>query len=121
MIRLFRVLLWMLSYCRLFRLESFHPRDYSGGKKGSFHQMLADANARNNNSGPNVQMPVPGNLVVSMPATNLNMGMDLLNPSAGFGSMKMQPNHSHSGVSQPGVPPPIMADQWGQDERELKR
>ncbi|KAJ0501579.1 hypothetical protein HanHA300_Chr11g0402311 [Helianthus annuus] len=41
---------------------------YSGGKKGSFHQMLADANARNNNSGPNVQMPVPGNPVVSMPS-----------------------------------------------------
>ncbi|KAM0044140.1 putative G-box-binding factor [Helianthus debilis subsp. tardiflorus] len=59
--------------------------DYSGGKKGSFHQMLADANARNNNSGPNVQMPVPGNPVVSMPATNLNMGMDLWNPSAGSG------------------------------------
>ncbi|KAM0019973.1 putative transcription factor bZIP family [Helianthus debilis subsp. tardiflorus] len=89
-----------------------------GGKKGSFHQMLADANARNNNSGPNVQMPVPGNPLVSMPATNLNMGMDLWNPSAGSGSMKMQPNHS--GFSQPGVPP-IMADQWGQDERELKR
>ncbi|MFS7973337.1 putative transcription factor bZIP family [Helianthus anomalus] len=98
-----------------------NQQDYSGGKKGSFHQMLADANARNNNSGPNVQMPVPGNPVVSMPATNLNMGMgmDLWNPSAGSGSMKMQPNHSS--VSQPGVPPPIMADQWGQDERELKR
>ncbi|KAJ0734577.1 putative transcription factor bZIP family [Helianthus annuus] len=93
--------------------------DYSGGKKGSFHQMLADANARNNNSGPNVQMPVPGNPVVSMPATNLNMGMDLWNPSAGSRSIKMQPNHS--GVSQPGVPPQIMVDQWGQDEREFKR
>ncbi|KAJ0466736.1 hypothetical protein HanIR_Chr14g0675531 [Helianthus annuus] len=74
--------------------------DYYRGKKGSFHQMLADANARNNNSGPNVQMPVPRNPVVSMPATNLNMGMDLWNPSAGSGSMKKQPNHS--GFSQPG-------------------
>ncbi|XP_076960713.1 G-box-binding factor 1-like isoform X1 [Bidens hawaiensis] len=96
-----------------------NQQEYSGGKKGSFHQMLADANARNNNSGPNGPMPVPGNPVVSMPATNLNMGMDLWNPSAGPGSMKMQPNHS--GVPQPVVPPPIMADQWGQDERELKR
>ncbi|KAK9066901.1 hypothetical protein SSX86_014225 [Deinandra increscens subsp. villosa] len=94
-----------------------NEQEYSGGKKGSFHQMLADANARNNNSGPNVQMPVPGNPVVSMPATNLNMGMDLWNPSAGSGSMKMQPNQ----VSQLVVPPPIMADQWVQDERELKK
>ncbi|KAK1433267.1 hypothetical protein QVD17_10176 [Tagetes erecta] len=96
-----------------------NQQEYSGGKKGSFHQMLADANARNNNSGPNVQMPVPGNPVVSIPATNLNMGMDLWNQSAGSGSTKMQPNHS--GFSQPVVPPPIMADQWVQDERELKR
>lgn len=90
-------------------------QEYSGGKKGSFHQMLADASARNNNSGPNIQTPVPGNPVVSMPATNLNMGMDLWNPS-----MKMQPNHS--GVPQTPAPPPMMADQWvQQDERELKR
>nr|XP_043614558.1 G-box-binding factor 1-like isoform X2 [Erigeron canadensis] len=88
---------------------------YSGGKKGSFHQMLADASARNNDTEPNV----PGNTVVSMPATNLNMGMDLWNPSAGTGSMKMQPNHS--GVPQSAGPPPMMADQWVQDERELKR
>ncbi|XP_076889529.1 G-box-binding factor 1-like [Bidens hawaiensis] len=87
-----------------------NQQDYSGGKKGSFHQMLADANARNN-SGPNVP--------TSMPATNLNMGMDLWSPPTGSGSMKMQPNHS--GVSQPVGPPPIMADQWMQDERELKR
>ncbi|KAJ0654870.1 putative transcription factor bZIP family [Helianthus annuus] len=84
-----------------------------------YHKLIIAANARNNNSGPNVQMPVPRNPVVSMPATNLNMGMDLWNPSAGSGSMKKQPNHS--GFSQPGVPLPIMADQWGQDERELKR
>ncbi|KAD4888420.1 hypothetical protein R6Q59_034560 [Mikania micrantha] len=96
-----------------------NQQEYSGGKKGSFHQMLADANARNNNSGPNMQMLVPGNPVVSMPSPNLNMGMDLWNPSAGSGSIKMQPNHT--GVSQPVVPPPIMADQWVQDERELKR
>ncbi|KAK1422133.1 hypothetical protein QVD17_25036 [Tagetes erecta] len=96
-----------------------NQQDYSGGKKGSFHQMLADANARNNNSGPNVQTPVPGNPVASMPATSLNIGMDLWNPPNGSGSMKMQPNQS--GVSQPVAPPPMMADQWVQDERELKR
>ncbi|KVI00174.1 Basic-leucine zipper domain-containing protein [Cynara cardunculus var. scolymus] len=85
----------------------------------------ASTNARNSNSGSNVQTSVPGNPVVSMPTTNLNMGMDLWNPSAGTGSMKMQPNHT--GLSQTVVPPPMvgrenmMADQWVQDERELKR
>lgn len=99
---------------------------YSGGKKGSFNQMLADASAQNNNSGPNIQTPVPGNPVGAMPGTNLNMGMDLWNPSARNGPMKMRPNPS--GVARTAVPPPMigrdgmMPDQWGQqDERELKR
>ncbi|PWA61037.1 G-box binding factor 1 [Artemisia annua] len=98
---------------------------YSGGKKGSFNQMLADASAQNNNSGPNIQTPVPGNPVGAMPGTNLNMGMDLWNPSAANGPMKMRPNPS--GVARTAVPPPMigrdgmMPDQWGQDERELKR
>ncbi|KAL8217794.1 hypothetical protein R6Q57_021167 [Mikania cordata] len=97
-----------------------NQQENSGGKKGSFHQMLADANARNNNSGPNVQTSVPGNSVASMPATNLHMGMDLWNPPTGSRSMKMQMNHA--GVSQPVAPPPMMADPWvQQDERELKR
>ncbi|KAI3761046.1 hypothetical protein L1987_51452 [Smallanthus sonchifolius] len=96
-----------------------NQQEYSGGKKGSFHQMLADANARNNNSGPNVQASVPGNPVASMPATNLNMGMDLWNQPTGSGSMKMQPNRS--GVAEQVAPPPVMADHWVQDERELKR
>ncbi|KAL8229325.1 hypothetical protein R6Q57_014225 [Mikania cordata] len=93
--------------------------EFSGGKKGSFNQMLADANAQNNNSGPNIQTPVPGNPVVSMGGTNLNMGMDLWNPSAGSGTMKMQPNPS--GVTRTTVPPPMIPDQWVQDEREIKR
>lgn len=59
-----------------------------------------------------MQTPVQGNPVVSIPATGLNMGIDLWNPSARTGSMKMQPNHS--GVSQTVVPPPMMADQWVQ-------
>lgn len=57
------------------------------------------ANARNKNSGYNVQMPVSGNPVVSMPAINLNMGMDLWNKSDGSRSIKKQPDHS--GPSQP--------------------
>ncbi|KVI02749.1 Basic-leucine zipper domain-containing protein [Cynara cardunculus var. scolymus] len=99
--------------------------EYSGGKKGSFNQMLADANAQNNNSGANIQTSVPGNPLVSMPGTNLNMGMDLWNPSTGSGTMKIRSNPS--GVSRTAVPPPMtgregmMPDQWVQDERELKR
>ncbi|KAL7604882.1 hypothetical protein Lser_V15G19750 [Lactuca serriola] len=94
-------------------------QEYSGSKKGSFHQMLADANARNNNSGSNIQTPVPGNPIASMPPTDLNMGIDLWNPSTGTGSMKLQKNHS--GVHQTPAPPPMMSDHWVQDERELKR
>ncbi|KAI3665504.1 hypothetical protein L6452_44131 [Arctium lappa] len=105
--------------------EENDQHEYSGGKKGSFNQMLADANAQNNNSGPNIQTSVPGNPVVSMPGTNLNMGMDLWNPSTGSGTMKIRSNPS--GVSRTAVPPPMMGregmmpDQWVQDERELKR
>ncbi|XP_035839844.1 G-box-binding factor 1 isoform X3 [Helianthus annuus] len=99
--------------------EENDQHEYSGGKKGSFNQMLADANAQNINSGPNIQTPVPGNPVVSMGGTNLNMGMDLWNPSAGSGTMKMRPNHSGAHTA---VPPPMMPDQWVQvDEREIKR
>ncbi|KAM0062937.1 putative transcription factor bZIP family [Helianthus debilis subsp. tardiflorus] len=73
-------------------------QEHSGSKKGSFHQMLADGtNALNNNP------------VASMPATtNLYMGMNMWAPPTGS-------------VSQPVTPPPIMADRWVQDERELKR
>ncbi|GJT64824.1 G-box-binding factor 1-like protein isoform X1 [Tanacetum coccineum] len=39
--------------------------------------------------------------------------MDLWNPSAGIRNMKMQPNQT--------VATPMQADQWVQDERELKR
>ncbi|KAL7090352.1 hypothetical protein ACP275_12G035500 [Erythranthe tilingii] len=71
---------------------------FSGAKKGSFDQMLADgANAQNN-----FQTSVPGNPVV---------GMDLWNASsAGSGPMKMRQN-----------PPGMMNDQWVPDERELKK
>ncbi|XP_027075598.1 G-box-binding factor 1 [Coffea arabica] len=93
--------------------------ELSATKKGSFDQMLADgATAQNNTSVANFQNSVPGNPVVSVPATNLNIGMDLWNPSSGAsGAMKMRPN---PGVS-PAVAPGMMTDQWIQDERELKR
>ncbi|KAL3527078.1 hypothetical protein ACH5RR_011734 [Cinchona calisaya] len=94
-------------------------QELSATKKGSFDQMLADgASAQNNASVGNFQSSVPGNSVVSVPATNLNIGMDLWNPSsAASGAMKMRPNHGAS----PTVAPGMMPDQWIQDERELKR
>ncbi|KAM7516278.1 hypothetical protein LguiA_005861 [Lonicera macranthoides] len=99
--------------------ENTNQNEFAASKKGSFHQMLADgANAQNNTAGSNIQTLVPGNPVGSVPATNLNIGMDLWNASspAGTGAMKMRPNHSQS-VS----PVAMMPDQWGQDEREIKK
>jgi plant G-box-binding factor len=72
-----------------------NQQDYGGNKKGSFEQMLADASALGNSS-------VPGKPVVP---TNLNIGMELWNPSNA--AAKMRPNTS--GMAPPG------------DERELKR
>ncbi|XP_073149846.1 G-box-binding factor 1 [Henckelia pumila] len=95
-------------------------QEFSATRKGSFDQMLADgANAQNNAIPTNFHTSIPGNPVVSMPATNLNIGMDLWNASpAGSGPMKLRPN-------PPGVSPVassgMMNDQWVQDERELKR
>ncbi|XAR57876.1 hypothetical protein NMG60_11026161 [Bertholletia excelsa] len=77
----------------------------TANKKGSFNQMLAD--------GANAQASVPGNPVVSMPATNLNIGMDLWSASpSGAGAMKMRPN-------PPSVSPTVAPGTM--DERELKR
>ncbi|KAL7231965.1 hypothetical protein ACSBR2_010062 [Camellia fascicularis] len=93
----------------------------TANKKGSFDQMLAEgANAQNNTTG------VPGNSVVAITSTNLNIAMDLWTASpAGAGAVKMRPNPP--GVS-PAVAPATMVgregmitDQWIQDERELKR
>ncbi|KAL1810122.1 hypothetical protein ACET3Z_027112 [Daucus carota] len=94
--------------------------EFSTGKKGSFHQMLADgASAQNTVAGS-----VPGNALVSVPAANLNIGMDLWNASpAGNGSLKVRQNPSAAVV--PGTVmgrDAMMPDQWvNQDERELKR
>ncbi|XP_021888894.1 G-box-binding factor 1 [Carica papaya] len=97
--------------------ENPNQQEYAGSKKGSFDQMLADANAQNNTAGA-IQPSVPGKPVVSMPATNLNIGMDLWNASsAASGAAKMRPNPS--GASSAIAAP--MPEQWIQDERELKR
>ncbi|KAF3439048.1 hypothetical protein FNV43_RR17323 [Rhamnella rubrinervis] len=99
-----------------------NQREFSASKKGSFDQMLADgANAQNNTAGT-VQASVPGKPVVSMPATNLNIGMDLWNASPGStGATKLRPTppgaSSATMVGREGV----MPEQWIQDERELKR
>ncbi|KAL7141741.1 hypothetical protein ABFS83_08G073900 [Erythranthe nasuta] len=66
-------------------------QDFSGNKKGSFDQMLADA---------------------SVPATNLNIGMDLWNASPAGAVHPNQPTVAPAGA---------MNEHWVQDERELKK
>lgn len=105
--------------------ENNNQQDFTASKKGSFDQMLADgANAHTNTPGATIQTSVPGNPVVSVPATNLNIGMDLWNASpAAAGAAKVRANPS--GASSAHVSPAMMSregvmpDQW--DERELKR
>jgi len=75
------------------------------------------ANAHTNTPGAIIQASVPGNPVVSVPATNLNIGMDLWNASpAGAGAAKVRANPS--GASSAHVSPAmmgregVMPDQW---------
>ncbi|VFQ93406.1 unnamed protein product [Cuscuta campestris] len=88
--------------------------ELSASKKGSFDQMLADG-AAHAQSSP----------VLNVPATNLNIGMNLWSSSVGPGPNTMLPNAS--GVSQGVVFTPVMGregmmpEQWIPDERELKR
>ncbi|KAG6773951.1 hypothetical protein POTOM_021296 [Populus tomentosa] len=126
--------------------ENTNQQENAANKKGSFNQMLADgdisfpclylflfvccnsllnkltfftANAQSNSAGANIQTSVPGKPVVSVPATNLNIGMDLWNASpAASGATKMRPNPS---CASSGVVPAGLPEQWIQDERELKR
>ncbi|CAA2975857.1 G-box-binding factor 1 [Olea europaea subsp. europaea] len=97
-------------------------QEFSATKKGSFDQMLAEG-AHAQNSGPaNFQNSVPGNPVVSMPATNLNIGMDLWNASsAGSGAMKLCPSQTSVSPTVAPSPSDMMNEHWIQDERELKR
>ncbi|XP_024461331.1 G-box-binding factor 1 isoform X1 [Populus trichocarpa] len=98
--------------------ENTNQQEYGASKKGSFNQMLADANAQSTSAGANIQASVPGKPVASMPATNLNIGMDLWNASSAAGATKMRPNPS---CATSGVVPAGLPEQWIQDERELKR
>ncbi|XP_004509240.1 G-box-binding factor 1 [Cicer arietinum] len=95
--------------------ENTNQQESARNKKGSFDLMLVDgANAQNNTAGPISQSSVPGQPVVSMPATNLNIGMDLWNASsAGAEAAKMR--HNQSGA------PGAAGEHWMQDDRELKR
>lgn len=101
--------------------ENNNQQESTARKRKSFDQMLADgANAQNSTAG--AQASVPGK-PVSMPATNLNIGMDLWNaPPAGIGAVKMRPTVSSGApgtmVVREGVGPD---SQWVQDDRELKR
>ncbi|OIT06405.1 PREDICTED: G-box-binding factor 1-like [Nicotiana attenuata] len=92
--------------------------EFAASKKGSFDQMLADgASAQNNPTTANYQTSMHAN-PVTVPATNLNIGMDVWNASsAGPGAIIIQPNANGPVIGHEGR----MNDQWVQDERELKR
>lgn len=101
-----------------------NQQELSATKKGSFELMLEDgANAQNSTGNASAQGSVPGKPMVAVPATNLNIGMDLWNSSAG-GAGKLRPS---TGVSSAVAPATVgreglMPDQqYIQDERELKR
>ncbi|GMH14726.1 hypothetical protein Nepgr_016567 [Nepenthes gracilis] len=105
--------------------EDNNQQELATSKKGSFNQMLADgANSQNTAVSANIQASVPGKPVVAMPGTNLNIGMDIWNPSSAA-AVKMSPN---TGVSSSVVPVTLVGreglipeHQWIQDDRELKR
>ncbi|KAK7307553.1 hypothetical protein VNO77_40730 [Canavalia gladiata] len=107
--------------------ENTNQQESATNMKGSFDQMLVDgANAQNNSVGAISQSSVPGKPVVSMSATNLNIGMDLWSASpASAEAAKIR--HNQSATSGAATPPTIMGrevalgEQWIQDERELKR
>lgn len=120
-------------------------QEFAANKKGSFNQMLADgmicnfnlsytayiyaainvvtallfsgANAQNTTGGPNTKSSVTGKPITSVPATNLNMGMDLWNnTTAASGAAKARANAVSSAI----VPAPmvgrdgVMPEQWVQ-------
>ncbi|XP_042508526.1 G-box-binding factor 1 isoform X2 [Macadamia integrifolia] len=125
--------------------QNTDQQELSGSKKRSFDQMLADgANAQNTSTAQysgtpiessfnarsqpaaNVPVSAPGKSAVTMPATNLNIGMDLWNGSPGGVPMKMRPNAS--GVLPAVASAPMVGregvvaeNMWIQDERELKK
>ncbi|XP_043714205.1 G-box-binding factor 1-like isoform X3 [Telopea speciosissima] len=125
--------------------QNTNQQELSGIKKRSFDQMLADgANAQNTSmaqcSGApiessfsargqpaaNVAVSMPGKSAVTLPVTNLNIGMDLWNASPGGVPMKTRPNASVGSpavVSAPvvGREGVVAEHMWIQDERELKR
>ncbi|XP_059456881.1 protein FAR1-RELATED SEQUENCE 6-like isoform X2 [Corylus avellana] len=86
---------------------------FAGSKKGIFHQMLADgANAQSDNDGAIVEASVLGKHV-SMSETNLNIGMDLWNASAGgAGVAKVRQNLYGASLAHMIGSKGIMPEQW---------
>lgn len=78
---------------------------------------FSGANAQNNSAGSILQASVPGKPVGSVPATNLNIGMDLWNASGSTGATKLRPNPSAASSSVPASMigrEGAMPDQWVQ-------
>ncbi|XP_068654773.1 G-box-binding factor 1 [Aristolochia californica] len=107
--------------------ENANQHDFSANRKRSFNQMLADVDSSLANRGSaSLPVSIPGKPAVTMPATNLNIGMDLWNSSpAGGMPVKGRPNTASTPSMV--VPPPMAGregvppDMWINDERELKR
>lgn len=78
---------------------------------------FSGANAQNNTAGAIIPASVPGKPLASVPATNLNIGMDLWNASpASAGATKLRPNPTVA--SSAAVPATVighegvMPEQW---------
>ncbi|GMH06475.1 hypothetical protein Nepgr_008315 [Nepenthes gracilis] len=99
--------------------ENNNQQDIASSKKERFNQMLADGA-----SAKNIQASVPVKPVVSMPGTNLNIGMDIWDASPAA-AVKSSPNTSISSAVVPVLVDGregLMPDHpWIQDEREIKR
>ncbi|XVE87268.1 hypothetical protein DITRI_Ditri18aG0103200 [Diplodiscus trichospermus] len=97
-------------------IDENNQQELATGKKGSFDLVLADANAQSNTAGA-IQALVPGKPMASMPATTLNMGMDLWSGSPAATSARL----NAPGAGGTAAPGGVMPDQCILDERELKR
>ncbi|KAG9440933.1 hypothetical protein H6P81_021098 [Aristolochia fimbriata] len=107
--------------------ENANQHEFAANRKRSFNQMLADVDSSLANRGPvSLPLSIPGKPGVTMPATNLNIGMDLWNSSPA-GGMPIKNRSNTAGPPSVVVAPPMggrdgaPADVWINDERELKR
>ncbi|XP_068656719.1 G-box-binding factor 1-like isoform X2 [Aristolochia californica] len=107
--------------------ENANQPGFAAKRKRSFNQMLADVDSSLANRGPaSLPVSISGKPPVTMPATNLNIGMDLWNSSPA-GGVTIKGRSNSASTPSVVVPPPLAGrevvppDMWINDERELKR